>query len=258
MHYNVLSDYGIVGSLSAITADNASTNSAMARALSCMEHVEFNHKEQLFGCMAHVIHLAAMDGIKALGGRYYINNEEEDSAATCVMSVHNITTQPDGFDVNLATVIKRVHGMSVYVRSSDQRRQRFAQAVEYHQQGSTVNCLILDVKTRWNSTYQMCSRFLHLRYVLVNCLFCLIGTNRFSFRFDSPTVTGVCLSDVDYQKFALLNEEWEKLGQLMKFLQPLNTATERLASSRFPTLEKALPIFFALIVQLQKVRSYDL
>ena len=70
-------------------------------------------------------------------------------------------------------------------------------------------------------------------------------------------MTGVCLSDVDYQKFALSNEEWEKLGQLMKFLQPLNTATERLAGSRFPTLEKALPIFFALIVQLKKVRSYD-
>ena len=43
----------------------------------------------------------------------------------------------------------------------------------------------------------------------------------------------------------------------MKFLQPLNTATERLAGSRFPTLEKALPIVFALIVQLQKVRSYE-
>ena len=136
-----------------------------------MEHVEFNHKEQLFGCITHVIHLAAMDGITALGGKEYLNIEEEDSAATCVMSVHNITTQPDGFDVNLATVLKRVHGMSVYVRSSDQRRQRFAQAVEYHQRGSTVNCLILDVKTRWSSTYQMCSRFLHLRYVLVNCFF---------------------------------------------------------------------------------------
>ena len=70
-------------------------------------------------------------------------------------------------------------------------------------------------------------------------------------------MTGVCLSDVDYQEFALSNEEWEKLGHLMNFLQPLNTATERLAGSRFPTLEKALPIFFALIVQLQKVRSYD-
>ena len=85
------------------------------------------------------------------------------------MSVLNITTQPDGFDVNLATVLKRVHAMSGDVRASDQRRHRFSQAVEYHQQGFTVNCLILDVKTRWNSTYQMCSRFLHLRYLLVNC-----------------------------------------------------------------------------------------
>ena len=31
------------------------------------------------------------------------------------------------------------------------------------------------------------------------------------FRFDSPTVTGVCLSHVDYQKFALSEEEWKSL-----------------------------------------------
>ena len=69
----------------------------MARDLSRMENVEFNRKEKLFGCMAHVIHLAAMDGITALEGKEYLNNEEEDSASTCVMSVHNITTQPDGY-----------------------------------------------------------------------------------------------------------------------------------------------------------------
>ena len=55
----------MVGSLSAITADNDSKNFAMTRALSCMEHVELNHKEQLFDCVAHVIHLAAMDEIMA-------------------------------------------------------------------------------------------------------------------------------------------------------------------------------------------------
>ena len=104
----------------------------MARDLSRMEHVKFNHKEQLFGCMAHVILLDAMDGTTAFGGNEYLNKEKENSTATCVMSAHNISTQPDGFDVNLATVLKRVQGMSVYVRSSDQRRQSFAQAVEYH------------------------------------------------------------------------------------------------------------------------------
>ena len=82
--------------------------------------------------MAHVIHLAVMDVITALGGKEYLNNEGEDSNAKYGMSVHSITPQSDGFDVNLATVLKRVPGMSVYVRSSDQRRQRFAQAVEYH------------------------------------------------------------------------------------------------------------------------------
>ena len=73
----------------------------MTRAPTRMENVEFNHKEQRIVSMAHVIFLAAMDGITDIGGKEYVNNEEEDSAATCVMSVHNITTQPDGY-VNLA------------------------------------------------------------------------------------------------------------------------------------------------------------
>ena len=115
----------------------------------------------------------------------------------------------------LGTVLKRVHGMSVYVRSSDQRRHRFAQDVEYHQQGSNVNCLIFDVKTRWNLAYHMSSRF---SYVLVNYCFDSLLKLFFSFRFDSPIVTVVCLSDVDHLKFALSKEEWEKIGQLMKFL----------------------------------------
>lgn len=66
-------------------------------------------------------YLAAVDGIKAFKRKYYLNIEDEESAITCVMSVHNITTQPDVFKVNLATVLKRVHIMSVYVQSSDQR-----------------------------------------------------------------------------------------------------------------------------------------
>ena len=48
-----------------------------------MEHVRFNHKEQMFVCMAHVIYLAAKDAITALGGKEYLYNEEEDFAATC-------------------------------------------------------------------------------------------------------------------------------------------------------------------------------
>ena len=65
-------------------------------------------------------------------------------------------------------------------------------------------------------------------------------------------MTGVCLSDIDYQKFALSKEEREKIGQLMMFLQPLNTAMERLAGSRFPTLEKALPNVLSSLFNCKK------
>jgi hypothetical protein len=50
-----------------ITADNASNNSTLA---SCVEQVldgRFKASDKLLGCMAHVINLAAKDGLGAFG-----------------------------------------------------------------------------------------------------------------------------------------------------------------------------------------------
>lgn len=50
-----------------ITADNASTNLAMARHIQFESEQSFQAEDQLLGCVAHVLNLAAQDGLKALG-----------------------------------------------------------------------------------------------------------------------------------------------------------------------------------------------
>ena len=64
--------------------------------------------EHLLGCMAHVINLAAKDGLQAFG----FNPDTPDSELTLEqmdnpIHISNITNQPDGFNVNLKTVILR-------------------------------------------------------------------------------------------------------------------------------------------------------
>ncbi|KAG0149528.1 hypothetical protein CROQUDRAFT_16124, partial [Cronartium quercuum f. sp. fusiforme G11] len=54
------------------------------------------------------------------------------------------------------TVLKRVHGLAVYVRASPQHRERFSKVIALYQPeifNTRIACLILDVETRWNSTY---------------------------------------------------------------------------------------------------------
>ena len=82
---------------------------------------QFMASEHLLGCMAHVINLAAKDGLQAFG----FNPNAPDSELTLEqmdnpMHISNITNQPDGVNVNLKTVILRIHGLTTHVHATPQ------------------------------------------------------------------------------------------------------------------------------------------
>ena len=60
-------------------------------------------------------------------------------------------------------IIPKLRKLIVKIRSSPQRRTRFSRQCEIHH-NEPLN-LILDVKTRWNSTYLMLERAKKLRNV---------------------------------------------------------------------------------------------
>ncbi|KAI7956152.1 hypothetical protein MJO29_007551 [Puccinia striiformis f. sp. tritici] len=69
MFVNRLAEMEISNSSISITADNASNNTTLARQVQRqLGKPLFAADKQLLGCMAHVINLAAQDGIKAIGG----------------------------------------------------------------------------------------------------------------------------------------------------------------------------------------------
>ncbi|KAA1125416.1 hypothetical protein PGTUg99_050024 [Puccinia graminis f. sp. tritici] len=258
----VLDRYEISDKLVSITADNASNNSTLAARVEKVLNGQFYAHEHLLGCMAHVINLAAKDGLEAFGFRpeeleAEITLDQMDSNR---MRISHITTPPDGINVDLKTVISRIHGLTMFVRATPQRRDQWKteiKLVEGHdpthrkkdrhtdtsQQKNNTRLgseskdklLVVDVKTRWNSTYDMLQRALELKDYY----------DSFCQRSDS-------------KKFALSSAEWEKVDQLMKFLQPLNDATKLLCSSQYPTLNMSLPIYIYLMKQISLVRStYD-
>ena len=157
--------------------------------------------------MAHVINLAAHDGIKVFGADTGVDDNGEAEITLGRMDLANLIDPPNGQNLNLQSIVSRLHGLATYVRGSPQRREGFEAAVDLvtSQSNSETSVLprmlILDVKTRWNSTYDMLNRALQLRSVCM--AYCGGRGNAF--------------------KFALNDDEWDKVDQMTKFLSPSTT-----------------------------------
>jgi hypothetical protein len=132
------------------------------------------------------------------------------------MNISHLTSRPNGINVNLKTVISRIHGLKTYVRATPQRREQFKLVMALvhsrntdldqsqnrgksssskKQPKSHMKTLILDVKTRWNSTYLMLDCALKLQDAFT--MFCHRS---------------------EASKYALSLVEWEKVAQLVDFL----------------------------------------
>ena len=85
--------------------------------------------------------------------------------------------------------------------------------------------LILDVKTRWNTSYSMLQRFEDLR----------------------PAVEMFISSDPKLHQHRLSEEEWLCLTDVVSLLKPLYQATVALSKSKYTSLSLTVPIYVGLI-----------
>jgi hypothetical protein len=140
----------------AITADNAANNNTFLRELEyvcCQKEIKFNHKKNNIRCLAHIINLTVQEILKNVKAG---DAQEEDE----LLAIVSQEEQEDNVNVEIISKLRR---LIVKIRSSPQRKERFARRCEFFSIKS-LN-LILDVKTRWNSTYLMLDRALKLREV---------------------------------------------------------------------------------------------
>jgi hypothetical protein len=139
----------------------------MAKAIEAASGGSFNADKQLLGCVAHVLNLAAVAGLKVLGPLDKESDQPDDLPAN-PMAINALVDTPDGAHVDMSSVYKRIHGISTYTRASPQRLESFQNFVRLFPTPNLhtpthAQSLILDVRTRWNSTYAMFERALLLR-----------------------------------------------------------------------------------------------
>ncbi|MBW0525689.1 hypothetical protein O181_065404, partial [Austropuccinia psidii MF-1] len=147
-----------------ITTNNASSNSSTVNKIASTAPT-FKASTHAIGCMAHVLHLAAQDGLKALSkGVVPTTCKQEEPPGP--MAIVNIINTPDGSSLRYDSIISRVAQLASYLRQSPQRREKFVATVKLNYNGpkpANANTLLCHVCTRWNSTYDMLERELCLR-----------------------------------------------------------------------------------------------
>ncbi|MBW0539430.1 hypothetical protein O181_079145 [Austropuccinia psidii MF-1] len=134
-----------------ITTKNASSNNCMALKLEETSG-SFNAAMQHIGCMAHIIHLDARDGLNAfsLDSSSRDNNIPPDNWINNCMSTETLIDFQDGMHLRYNTIISRIARLASYLNQSPQRRDKFITTVRLVYNGATpthATSLLLHVST---------------------------------------------------------------------------------------------------------------
>ena len=101
----------------------------------------------------------------------------------------------------------------------------------------TKRCLCIDMRIRWNSTYEMISRFNEYRPILTQLVDQL------------PSIKGVCSEQKKVLlKLKLSNEQWDVMSVVESVLDLFSNASEILSGSKYSSYAVAHVVIDTLIV----------
>ncbi|MBW0588154.1 hypothetical protein O181_127869, partial [Austropuccinia psidii MF-1] len=226
---NIISQYNLNEHIVCITTNNALVNNCINQEIQLLCPA-YTANTQAIGCMAHTIHLAARDGLNALGNA--ASDALDSSIASDSMAITNLVSPPDGLNVKYNSIITCIGRLASYLHQSPQRREKFITTVKLVYDNSRpthATMLLSHVPTRWNSTYDMLNRALTLKEAY----------NQFT---SLPNLAS-------YQLTVL---EWDKVRVMVDFLHPLYEATQIICGEDHPTINHALPLYIMLLKRISK------
>jgi hypothetical protein len=210
-------DFGVMSKLLAITTDNASNNDTFLGHLEAackQQDIRFDRRSTHVRCIAHIINLAAQRFLGAL-----------DSA---IPGSEDACDEQHIADDGTAGFISRLRWLVVKVRDSPQRRTKFARQCVHS--GISAKGLIVDVRTRWNSTHAMIERALELREPL----------------------DAMATLEQGLVEHRLTPREWQLLQNALPLFEAFKVATDHLCTAAHPTLTTAVPVYNFLIDALEE------
>ncbi|XP_054816849.1 zinc finger BED domain-containing protein RICESLEEPER 2-like [Prosopis cineraria] len=179
--FECLYEWGIEKKVFTITLDNASANDCMAEILKkklvLQNNLICDGKFFHVRCCAHILNLIVQEGLKV---------------------------------TNIA--INKIQESIKYVKMSESKMKTFRKCIQQVGGIDTSIGLLLDVPTRWNSTYDMLESEIRYKRAFV-CMSC---------------------RDTSFKHY-LSNEEWRRAKEMCTFLQPFTIITTLIFGTSYPT-----------------------
>jgi hypothetical protein len=218
-----LEELGINNHIRAITADNASSNLAAFRKLEQSGRMQsFSIQHCTVRCMAHAINLSAQDVMEEIDRD--LDPIDEDALSKDEIWKASDPRQPhddqDDFDMEAAgeAAVAKIFWVARKIISKIRKSNLLSEALEDRQRtmGLPTLKLILDVRTRWNSTHDMIKRLIE---------------NRLAVDF-------LCNREKALYKCNLILDDfdWKWLGILNEVLEIYKNPTTLVSGDSYPTL----------------------
>lgn len=155
----------------ACTTDSASNNDTLMIAIerTCRrQNIDFTKDKNHVRCLAHIINLAVQDALRVLNAESTVDEDNIfnlDENGDILDVIPKVICNYDLLALNLNYLHHpiQLRRLVVKIRASPQRREKFSRQCEAAR--LPIKELILDVKTRWNSTFEMIERAYELREV---------------------------------------------------------------------------------------------
>lgn len=139
--------------------------------------------------------------------------------------------EEEDLDVSNLLTIPKLRELIKKVRKSTQKRQKLEQHCNFYKISYLVP--IIDVATRWNSTFEMLERAEYLKTPL----------------------RALCSSEKKFNKFLMTDREWNDLNCVKVLLAKFDRSSQLLSMQRRPTISAYLPTMNWLRDSLQQFIS---
>lgn len=237
---NALQSLGIpLDKIISITVDNASSNDTFFDQLE--EIFDVLGEDQHIRCLAHIINLAAQDVLKSLKNFTVHLDEDQllqDELNNEVLDDIDLDLEMDDCDEDEwvedeidadARVVFKLRALVRKIRKSVLMRQKLNKLCTVYSLQYLVP--ILDVITRWNSTYEMILRAEHLRAPLM----------------------ALCTNEKSLKSLIITERDWLDLLEVKHLLHKFYRATQFVSMERHSTIHAYLPTLDWLIISLKGI-----
>lgn len=226
-----LDRFGIsVSKILAITLDNASNNDTLLTSFInevIAQGVNISIDDIHVRCLAHIMNLSVQDILTKLGGTKSVTDKMDENDDDEDMDEDDQGSEGD-YELNKKpskSIVAKLRVPIKKIRKSPQMRQAFKETCKSF--GIKYKVPIIDVKTRWNSSYHMIERAIELREP-----------------FDDFCTQLLPSHSID-------SNDWDDLGIVNGLLKKFDRATKFISMDRHTTISAYLPTLYWLIDSLQ-------